>query len=345
MSAPQLPDGYATLLGDLKQQIRSAQIRAALSVNRELIHLYWRIGQVLVERQKNARWGAKVLDQLSADLRQEFPDMKGFSTTNLKYMRSFAAAYPDLQIGQQSVDQLPWGHLVSLLNTVKDPAQREWYARATIQHGWSRNVLIHQIESRLIERQGKASTNFDRALPAPQSELAQQLLKDPYNFDFLSLHDEAVERDLEKGLLAHLRDFMLELGVGFAFLGSQVHLEVAGQDYYLDLLFYHVKLRCYVVIDLKMRTFKPEYVGKMNFYLNVVDDQMRHEQDAPTIGLILCKTQDSVTAEYALRGVDKPLGIASYQLAESLPADLKGQLPSIQELEAELATLQPEGDA
>ena len=345
MSAPQLPDGYATLLGDLKQQIRSAQIRAALSVNRELIHLYWRIGQVLVERQKNARWGAKVLDQLSADLRQEFPDMKGFSTTNLKYMRSFAAAYPDLQIGQQSVDQLPWGHLVSLLNTVKDPAQREWYARATIQHGWSRNVLIHQIESRLIERQGKASTNFDRALPAPQSELAQQLLKDPYNFDFLSLHDEAVERDLEKGLLAHLRDFMLELGVGFAFLGSQVHLEVAGQDYYLDLLFYHVKLRCYVVIDLKMRAFKPEYVGKMNFYLNVVDDQMRHEQDAPTIGLILCKTQDSVTAEYALRGVDKPLGIASYQLAESLPADLKGQLPSIQELEAELATLQPEGDA
>ena len=339
-----LPDDYATLLGDLKQQIRSAQIRAALAVNRELISLYWQIGQALVERQKNAKWGAKVLDQLSADLRREFPDMKGFSTTNLKYMRSFAIAYPDFQIGQQPVDQLPWGHLVTLLNTVKDPAQREWYARATIQHGWSRNVLIHQIESRLIERQGKASTNFDRALPAPQSELAQQLLKDPYNFDFLSLHDEAVERDLEKGLLAHLRDFMLELGVGFAFMGSQVHLEVAGQDYYLDLLFYHVKLRCYVVIDLKMRAFKPEYVGKMNFYLNVVDDQMRHEQDAPTIGLILCKTQDSVTAEYALRGVDKPLGIASYQLAESLPADLKGQLPSIQELEAELATLNPEGE-
>ena len=340
-----LPDDYATLLSDLKQQIRSAQIRAALAVNRELISLYWQIGQALVERQKNAKWGAKVLDQLSADLRREFPDMKGFSTTNLKYMRSFAIAYPDFQIGQQPVDQLPWGHLVTLLNTVKDPAQREWYARATIQHGWSRNVLIHQIESRLIERQGKASTNFDRALPAPQSELAQQLLKDPYNFDFLSLHDEAVERDLEKGLLAHLRDFMLELGVGFAFMGSQVHLEVAGQDYYLDLLFYHVKLRCYVVIDLKMRAFKPEYVGKMNFYLNVVDDQMRHEQDAPTIGLILCKTQDSVTAEYALRGVDKPLGIASYQLAESLPADLKGQLPSIQELEAELATLNPEGES
>lgn len=342
---PLLPDDYAAQLSQLKHQIRSAQIRAALSVNRELIHLYWHIGQVLLERQRSARWGAKVLDQLSADLRQEFPDMKGFSSTNLKYMRSFAAAYPDLQNGQQLVDQLPWGHLVALLSTVKDPAQREWYARATIQHGWSRNGLIHQIDSRLIERQGRASTNFERTLPAPQSELAQQLLKDPYNFDFLSLHDEAVERDLEKGLLAHLRDFMLELGVGFAFVGSQVHLEVGGEDFYLDLLFYHLKLRCYVVIDLKMKDFRPEYVGKMNFYLNVVDDQMRHEQDAPTIGLLLCRTQNKVIAEYALRGVDKPLGVSAYQLAESLPADLKGQLPSIQELEAELATLTPGGDA
>lgn len=341
---PELPSDYPTLLSDLKQQIRSAQIRAVLAVNRELIHLYWRIGQAIAGRQAQQGWGAKVVDQLAHDLRAEFPELKGFSRSNLSYMQQFASTWPDERVVQQLVGQIPWGHNIALLK-IKDPAVREWYARATIQHGWSRNVLIHQIESRLIERQGRASTNFDRALPAPQSELAQQLLKDPYNFDFLSLHDEAVERDLEKGLLAHLRDFMLELGVGFAFMGSQVHLEVAGQDYYLDLLFYHVKLRCYVVIDLKMRAFKPEYVGKMNFYLNVVDDQMRHEQDAPTIGLILCKTQDSVTAEYALRGVNKPLGIASYQLAESLPTELKGQLPSVQELEAELAALNPEGEA
>lgn len=240
---------------------------------------------------------------------------------------------------QQLVAQIPWGHNIALLQHLKDPAQREWYARATIQHGWSRNVLIHQIESRLLERQGQATTNFDRALPAPQSELAQQLLKDPYNFDFLSLHDDALERDLEKALLSHLRNFMLELGVGFAFLGSQYHLVVGGEDFYLDLLFYHVKLRCYVIIDLKIGEFKPEYVGKMNFYLAAADDLLRHEQDAPSIGLVLCRTKNKVIAEYALQGFDHPLGISTYQLAEGLPEQLKGQLPSIEMLEAELADL------
>lgn len=334
-----LPADYAALLHELKTRIQSAQTRAALSVNRELVLLYWQIGQAIVQRQKQQGWGAKVIDQLSHDLNTAFPDMKGFSTRNLKYMQQFAETWPDPQIVQQLVAQIPWGHNIALMQLLKDPAQRQWYARAAIQHGWSRNVLIHQIESRLIDRQGQASTNFDRTLPAPQSELAQQLLKDPYNFDFLSLHDAALERDLEKGLLAHLRDFMLELGVGFAFVGSQHHLEVGGEDFYLDLLFYHLKLRCYVIVELKTGEFKPEYVGKLNFYLSAADDLLRHEQDAPSIGLLLCRTQNKVIAEYALRDVNKPLGVSTYELAGALPPELKGQLPSVAELEQELEGL------
>lgn len=335
-----LPSDYPTLLADLKAQIRQAQTRAALSVNRELILLYWQIGQTILQKQKEQGWGAKIIDQLSRDLKKEFPELKGFSRSNLSYMTQFATTWPDEQIIQQLVGQIPWGHNITLMQQLKDPQQRQWYAHATIKHGWSRNVLVHQIESQLIHRQGQASTNFDRTLPAPQSELAQQLLKDPYNFDFLNLHDAALERDLEQGLLTHLRDFMLELGVGFAFMGSQVHLEVEDQDYYLDLLFYHVKLRCYVIIDLKMGAFKPEYAGKMNFYLSAADDLLRHPQDGPSIGLILCKTKGKITAEYALRDVNKPLGISTYQLAEGLPADLKGQLPSIEALEEELARME-----
>lgn len=334
-----LPADYAVLLGDLKTQIRSAQTRAALSVNRELVTLYWQIGSLIRSRQQQAGWGAKVIDQLARDLKAEFPELKGFSPRNLQYMQQFAATWSDSEVVQQLVSQLPWGHNIALMRMVKDPAAREWYARATIQHGWSRNVLNHQIDTRLIERQGQATTNFGRTLPAPHSELAQQLLKDPYTFDFLSLHDEALERDLERGLLAHLRDFMVELGVGFAFVGSQYHLDVGGEDFYLDLLFYHLKLRCYVVIDLKVGEFRPEYVGKMNFYLSAADDLLRHEHDSPSIGLLLCRTQNRVIAEYALRDVTKPLGISTYQLAEALPPELKGQLPSVEELERELEGL------
>ena len=340
-----LPSDDAALLGDLKLQIRQAQVRAALSVNRELVLLYWQIGQRILQRQQQAGWGAKVVEQLSRDLKTEFPELKGFSPRNLQYMQQFAATWSDAEMVQQLVSQLPWGHNVVLLQRVKDPAARQWYARATIQHGWSRNILVHQIDSRLLERQGQATTNFERTLPAPQSELAQQLLKDPYNFDFLSLGLEAHERDLERGLLAHLRDFMLELGVGFAYVGSQVHLEVGGEDFYLDLLFYHLNLRCYVVIDLKIGDFKPEDVGKMNFYLSAADDLLRHPQDAPSIGLLLCRTQNKVIAEYALRGVDRPLGISTYQLADALPAELEGQLPSVEALEKELAGLERGGDA
>lgn len=334
-----LPGDYAALLNDLKTGIHSAQTQAALSVNRELVLLYWQIGQVIRQKQQAEGWGAKVIGQLSHDLKAEFPEMKGFSPRNLGYMRKFAETWTDEAFVQQVAAKLPWFHNCVLLDKLKDPVQREWYARATIQHGWSRNVLIHQIESRLIERQGRASTNFGRALPATQSELAQQILKDPYNLDFLTLHDQALERDLEKGLLSHLRDFMLELGVGFAFVGSQYHLEVGGEDYYLDLLFYHLKLRCYVIVELKIGEFKPEYVGKMNFYLNVADDLLRHEADAPSIGLLLCRTQNKVIAEYALRGVEKPLGVSTYELAESLPAELTGSLPSVEELEQEMEKL------
>jgi predicted nuclease of restriction endonuclease-like (RecB) superfamily len=269
--------------------------------------------------------------------------MKGFSTRNLQYMQQLASTWPELSIVQQLVSQIPWGHNIVIMRTVKDLTQREWYARAAIQHGWSRNILVHQIETRLIERQGRAATNFERTLPAPQSELAIQLLKDPYTFDFLTLADDAHERDLERGLLLHLRDFMLELGVGFAFVGNQVHLEVGGEDFYIDLLFYHLHLRCYVVIDLKMKNFKPEYAGKMNFYLSAVDDLKRHPQDSPTIGIILCRgeqgSQNKAVVEYALRDLNKPLGVSSFELAEALPKELEGRLPSVEQLEAELEKL------
>jgi len=330
------PEGYEDFLRDLKQRIRAAQIKAVLAVNRELILLYWTIGREILERQERAGWGAKIIERLATDLHNEFPDMKGFSRTNLLYMRAFAEAWPDESFVQQVVGQIPWGHNVRILDAVKDPEQRVWYARATLQHGWSRNVLVVQIESGLYCRQGKAQTNFPQALPAPQSDLAQQLLKDPYNFDFLTLAKDAHEKELESGLLEHIRKFLLELGVGFAFVGSQYPLEVGGEDFRIDLLFYHLKLRCYVVIDLKTGPFKPEYAGKMNFYLSAVDDLLRHPDDQPSIGLILCKSKNAIMAEYALRDTKKPIGISGFRVTESLPASLEGSLPTIKELEDEL---------
>jgi len=262
--------------------------------------------------------------------------MKGFSPRNLKYMRAFAEAWPDEPIVQEALAQITWYHNLTLLEKVKDPAERLWYAHQTIEHGWSRNVLVHQIESRLYERQGKAITNFERTLPAPQSDLAQSLVKDPYIFDFLSLGPEVQERDLERALLNHLRDFLLEMGKGFAFVGSQYRLEVGGDEFFIDLLFYQLRLRCYVVIELKVGEFKPEYTGKMNFYLSAVDDLLRHPEDRPSIGLILCKSQNRLIAEYALRDISKPMGVATYRLTSALPAELQEKLPSIEELEKEL---------
>ena len=331
-----LTEDYQQFLQKLKQRIRNAQLKAALSVNRELVLLYWQIGREILIKQQQQGWGAKVIDRLAKDLRSDFPEMKGFSPRNLKYMRKFAQTYPDEQIVQQLAAQIPWFHNCVLLDKVKDSTEREWYIYKTIEHGWSRNVLVHQIESGLYHRQGKAITNFERTLPSPQSELAQQLLKDPYNFDFLRLGEEARERDLEKALINHIRDFLLELGLGFAFVGSQYHLEVGGEDFNLDLLFYHLGLRCFVVIELKVREFQAEFSGKMNFYLAAVDDLLRHPDDAPSIGIILCKTKNETIVEYALREMNKPIGVSTYQLREALPSDLQGSLPTIEQLEAEL---------
>lgn len=327
---------YADLLNQLKQKILSARQKSVLSVNRELIVLYWEIGREVLTRQAAEKWGSKVIARLSADLSREFPEMKGFSQRNLKYMRAFAEAYPDARFVQQAVAQIPWGHNVRILDYVKVPREREWYIRKTIEHGWSRNVLVHQIESRLYHRQGKAITNFSRTLPQPQSELAREVLKDPYIFDFLGIGEDALERDIERTLIENLRRFLLELGVGFSFVGSQYHLEVGGQDFYLDMLFYHLRLRCFVVIDIKIGEFQPEFAGKMNFYLSAVDDLLRHKNDQPSIGVILCKAKNKVIVEYALRDNRKPIGVSGYKLTESLPKKLKGSLPTVEEIEAEL---------
>jgi predicted nuclease of restriction endonuclease-like (RecB) superfamily len=335
---------YQKLLARLKNQIRTAQFRAAVAVNQQLVALYWQIGTEILTRQKEAGWGTGVIEQLAKDLRSEFPDMHGLSPRNLGYMKAFAAAWPDETILQQAVAKLPWGHNVRLLDLVKIPEERLWYAQQAILNGWSRNVLVMQIEGGLYQRQGKAITNFDATLPSPESDLAQQVIKDPYNFDFLTLTREAQERDLERELLAHLRQFLIELGVGFAFVGSQVPLEIGGEDFKLDLLFYHLKLRCFFVIDLKMGPFQPEYAGKMNFYLSAVDDMLRHPDDKRSIGLILCKAKNGIVAEYALRDIAKPLGISEFTHLEKLPEQLKGTLPTIEEIEAELGK-QPERSA
>lgn len=339
MSLGLRPLHYDQFFAELKERIRTAQVKAALAVNRELVLLYWGIGRDILQRQLEQGWGAKVIDRLSHDLRNAFPTMKGFSSRNLKYMRALAEAYPDEEFVQQVAAQIPWFHNCVILDKINHFAEREWYIRKTIEQGWSRNVMVHQIESGLYQRQGKSQTNFTRTLPAPQSELAQQFLKDPYNFDFLTLGDQAHERDLERGLLGHIRSFLLELGVGFAFVGSQYHLEVGGQDFYIDLLFYHLKLRCYVVIDLKMTEFQPEFAGKMNFYLSAADDLLRHPQDAPSIGLILCNSKNNVVVEYALRDTARPIGVSAYQLTRLLPEQFQGSLPTIEEIEKELQAL------
>ncbi len=358
VSSPEtLPDGYPKLLMDIHQRVRHAQVRAVLAVNAELIRLYWEIGRLLDHRQRQEGWGSAVIPRLSRDLHNELPEVKGFSERNIKRMLAFYRAYPKLQFVPQLVAQIdaavrgrkpveiftaqlvqsvPWGHHAELIAKVKDPATRHWYMQATVQNGWSRNVLTMQIESGAHHRQGKAVSNFSLRLPSTDSDLVQQALKDPYLFDFLTLEADFHERELETGLIAHLEKFLLELGRGFAFVGRQYHLDIGEQDFYIDLLFYHLELRRYMVIDLKRGDFKPEYAGKMNFYCNVVDDRLRHATDNPTIGLILCQQPNRVLAEYALRGMDKPIGVSSFELTRALPHTLQSSLPSIEEIEREL---------
>ncbi|MEM9948763.1 MAG: PDDEXK nuclease domain-containing protein [Cyanobacteria bacterium P01_D01_bin.36] len=325
-------ENYFALLDGLKQRIRTAQVKAALAVNTELVLLYWGIGQEILQRQQLEGWGRKVIERLAKDLKREFPDVRGFSRSNLMYMRAFAEAWPDEQIVHQLGGQIPWKHNCVLIDKVKDPVERRWYIEQTIDNGWSRNVLVMQIESGLYVRQGGAVTNFERTLPQPQSDLAQQLIKDPYNFDFLTIGKDAQERELETALVGKIRDFLLELGVGFAFMGSQYPIEVSGKEYRIDLLFYHTKLRCHIIIDLKTGEFEPEYSGKMNFYVSAVDDKLRHPDDQPTIGIVLCKSKDKTVAEYALRNLHTPIAVSTHRLPEAL----EGQLPSVEQLEMEL---------
>ena len=339
-------DNYKNLLDGLKSRVTNSRYKAALTVNCEMIFLYHYIGTEILRSQQTHGWGAKIIGQLSHDLQLEFPEMKGFSPQNLKYMKRFAQEYSFEAIGQQAIDQLPWGHNITLMYEVSDKDEREFYIKKAKEHGWSRNVLSMQIETNLYQREGKAVTNFDTKLPAPHSDLAKATLRNPYLFDFLSLGNDAHEREVEKGLIAHMERFLLELGEGFAFLGRQYHLQVEDQDFYIDLLFYHIKLRSFLVVELKSGKFKPEYAGKMNFYLSAVDDLLRQPGDNPSIGLILCRSKVGVLAEYALRDLSKPIGLAEYKLTEALPKEIKTLLPTIEELEIELSKnlSDPEGD-
>ncbi len=339
VSIAELPDGYPDFLITLKSRIQQERIKTVLSANSAMVMLYWDIGASILERQKAEGWGARVVDRLSHDLKEAFPDMKGFSGRNLKYMRKFAESWDDRQFVQRTVAQIPWRSNLTLLHKLKDSKLRLWYAQKTLENGWSRDILSFQIETQLHKRVGNATSNFDVALPPGDSDMASQIFKDPYLFDFLGTDDPRREAELEQKLIEHLEKFLLELGQGFAFVGRQVHMEVGDDDFYIDLLFYHLKLRCYVVIELKAGKFKAGHVSQLNMYMNIVDDLMRHPDDQPTIGLLLVKEKNKTLAKYALAGYTKPIGVAQWerQITESLPDDLKSSLPSIEEIETELS--------
>ncbi len=331
---------YSAWLKELKNNIRRVQIKAAVRINSELLQFYWNLGQDIVDRQKNANWGAGFLKQLSMDLSSEFPDMKGFSLTNLKYVRQWYLFYSQkIEKSQQAVDQLtqiPWGHNIAIVSKCKNLDEALFYVQKTIQNSWARSVLIHQIESDLFRRAGQAITNFKATLPSPQSDLARETLKDPYNFDFLTLTEKHDEKELENALVKHVTKFLLELGAGFSYIGQQYRLEVGGDEFFIDLLFYHVKLHCYVVIELKSVKFKPEFAGKLNFYVSAVDGILKSEQDNATLGILICKSKNDTVVEYALRDIRKPIGVSEYIITKNLPDEFKSSLPSIEEIEAEL---------
>lgn len=330
---------YLDWLIILKNRIKQTQIKAALSANREVILLYWEIGKELYEKQETQGWGNSVVDKLEKDLSAEFPDLKGFSRRNLFYMKGFYSFYhSSFEKVQQLVAQIPWGHNILIFSKSDTIEEALFYLSETIGNNWSRSILDMQIGTNLYKRQGKAITNFSTALPKPDSELATQSLKDPYLFDFLTLRKDVDEQNIETQLTKHITRFLLELGTGFAFIGRQYKLEIGDKDFYLDLLFYHTKLRCYIVVELKAKSFKPEYAGKLSFYLSAVDDKLKTDLDNPTIGLVLCKDKNKIEAEYALRGISQPIGIAEYQLSKSIPDDIKSDLPTIEEIEKELSS-------
>ena len=323
---------YFNVLNEIKSKIVEAQYRAVLGVNKELISLYWHIGQTIIT---NTKYGAKFIENLSRDIKTTFPDVKGYSISNLKYMRKFAETYPDFPKSQRVVDLLPWRNNITLMTKVNDDIARDWYINQNINNGWNNTVLVHHIETKLYERQviTDKTTNYERLLPSPFSDLAQETLKNPYVFDFIEKRTNLIERGIERELIANIAKTILELGTGFAFCGHQHEIVVSGKSYYLDLLFYNTKLRCYVVIELKNTDFKPEYAGKLNFYLSAVDDIMKHEQDNPTIGIMLCKHRDKLTAEYALKDINKPIGVSEYKLSDFVPSEFINTLPTAEDIE------------
>lgn len=334
-----LDKNYKQFFKNVKNKLKSAQIRATIAVNYELIQFYWQLGNDIIKQQSKYNWGDRFLEQFSHDIKKHFPGMQGFSVTNLKRMRLFAQEYPELEKSAQAVHQLPWGHIVLLLHRVKQQQEREWYIKEVLENGWSRHILEIQIETNLFKRKGitaKKTTNYSNNLPVPQSKLATSILKDPYNFDFLTIQGKAHERAIEEGLISHMRDFLLELGQGFAFVGSQVPLTFEDQEFFIDLLFWHLKLKLFVVIELKSTKFKPEHTGQLGFYLAAVDEQLRQKGDNKTIGILLCKSKNRVVAEYALQNISAPIGISEYTLSKALPKELKTDLPTIEEIELEL---------
>jgi predicted nuclease of restriction endonuclease-like (RecB) superfamily len=329
---------YDRFLAGIKERIRTAQIKAALAANAELVLHYWDIGHAILANQKREGWGAKIIDRLAADLQRDFPKLTGYSVRNLKYMRAFAEAWPKRPIVQQLAAQIPWGHNCVLLDRLSDARTREFYIRNIIQNGWARSVLVHQLDTDLHKRLGKAPSNFTLTLLPPQSDLAREILKDPYIFKPAPLDESANERALENALVQRLKDFLVELGAGFAFVGNQYRLEVNGDEFFLDLLFYHTRLHCYVVVDLKVVDFQPEFAGKMSFYQAAVDNQLKTPQDGTTIGLILCRGKNQTVVEYTLRDNKSPIGVAEYRL---LPPKLKAKLPETKKLKKLVAETEP----
>jgi len=336
----EMPEGYADFIIEIKERITKKRLETVIAANSAMIVLYWEIGNAILKRQENEGWGAKVIDRLSHDLRTEFPEMNGFSPRNLKYMRKLAESWPDIEIVQRTVALIPWRSNITLLDKLTDPDTRLWYAKKTVEYGFGKDMLVFQIESQLHKRQGAAVQNFAASMPPAQSDFANQIFKDPYVFDFLGTADPRKEAELEQKLIDHIQKFLLELGQGFAFVGRQVHLELGGSDYYIDLLFYHLKLRCYVVVELKAGEFDPGYISKLNMYLNVANDVLRHSDDKPSIGLLLVKSKNKLVVEYSLAGFGNPIGVANWQrdIQKSLPENLKASLPTIEEIEKELAS-------
>lgn len=331
----QLPANYGTVLEGIKREVRESRHRAMLAVNAELVLLYWRVGSSISQAFQQEGWGAKVVDRLAQDIKASFPDMRGFSPRNLRYMRSFAEAYPDPVILQALPAKLPWTHNITLLERISASEERLWYAHKTIEHGWSYRILEIQIDTGLYQRQALSTktTNFPATLPKALSDLAEQTLKDPYNLEFLGLAEDVEEKEFHRRLVQHMRRFLLELGVGFAFIGDHYRLRIGNSDFYPDLLFYHARLKCYVVIELKTTDFDPRDAGQLAFYVTALNETMKQSDDQPTIGLLLCRTKDKVVAEYSLKSSQTPMSISTFQLGQVLPTE--------QQLKAELASVEP----